>query len=271
MNDELIEQLKKVYKPNKKYEGEWDLDISELTKISLNKNGKNLFSMFLERYYYMALNVIFKNDQLTRDFKCSLTSTMKSGKRTLYFSKKTFLRNFISNIDEMLEISGEEVYKSIKKEIRIKKDMYRDVCSNLEKSKFYKEIKSEYTLCNTNMSFEEFILTCRKKYTRLLSGYNAVMQFFDKNIDITKFINCFDPNQLYLYTMTSILVFNIKTFEKTGRVNFNMYCLEDYEKIIEKFRKKQPFYNSLISIDNSIWTVDDYLKEYHEFINTISN
>ena len=56
-----------------------------------------------------------------------------------------------------------------------------------------------------DVSLEEFVLLCKKKYTRLLSGYNAILDFFDKPINLDKFIKCFDVNKLYLLTAYSLL------------------------------------------------------------------
>ena len=267
----LKEKLKDIYKPKKIYVGSWDLNVDDLSKMSLTKNDKNLFEQFLNRYYYMALNVIFKNDQLVNEFKCSIISNLVNNKRSLYFSKKTFLRNFIANIDDMLEINGEEVYTNIKTEIRKKKDMYRDVEKLGEQSQYYRIIKNEHKMINSEMPFEDFILICKKKFTRLLSGYNAVMEFFDKELDIDKFMDCFNINQLYLYTMTEILELNESNFDLYGRVNYSIFYLEQYEKLIETIREKEPFYNSLLAIDDVIWTIDDLLKGYHIFVKQINN
>ena len=38
----------------------------ELKDIALVKNGKNKYEEFLERYYYMPLNVIFKDDDIVK-------------------------------------------------------------------------------------------------------------------------------------------------------------------------------------------------------------
>ena len=48
------------------------------------------------------------------------------------------------------------------------------------------------------MKFEDFISFCRKKYTRLLTGYNAVLEFFDKPINLDKFIRAKYGKNIYL-------------------------------------------------------------------------
>lgn len=266
---DTIDKLKEVYKPSKLYMGEFSIDIENLKKIAIIQNNKNLFESFLERYYYMALNVIFKNDDLVNYFKCGIESRVVKGVRSLYFSPKAFLRNFIVNIDEILKNAKDEdkIYQAIKKEIRIKKDMYRDVYNLKYESTYYNDIKNEYKNCNVSISFDEFVLECKKKYTKLLSGYNAVIEFFNKSIDLNKFMECFDVEQLYLYTMLEILEFNENSFDLYGKVNYNIYCLEEYVKFVTDKRKKQPFYNSIIAIDNTIWTIDDLIKRYQNFCN----
>ena len=115
MNEEIITNLKLVYKPLIMYYGEWEL-LPRLEEISLtDKKGKNLFSEFLERYYYTPLNVIFKDEELSRSFKYAICSRLGSNGRSLFFSKRAFLRNVIANADEIVENSGDEVYQEIKK------------------------------------------------------------------------------------------------------------------------------------------------------------
>ena len=123
------------------YYGEWEL-INGLEELSLENKGKNMFEEFLNRYYYMPLTVIFKDEQLARSFKYAICSRLGDSGRTLYFSKNAFLRNVISNADELINSSGEEVFQEIKKAIRVRKDIYRDIDNNGETSKYYEEIKN---------------------------------------------------------------------------------------------------------------------------------
>ncbi|MDE5888524.1 MAG: hypothetical protein K2H20_00735, partial [Bacilli bacterium] len=193
MNDNLIPSLKLIYKPLIMYYGEWEL-VAGLDKIGLEKNGKNMFEEFLERYYYMPLRVIIKDDSLINSFKYSICSRLGETGRTLYFSKKAFLRNLISNADEIVESGGDDVYKDIKRAIRIRKDIYRDVEKSGEKSEYYDSVKQEYSVSGLSITFDEFIALCKKKFTRLLSGYNAVLDLFDKSISVDKFMKFFDTN-----------------------------------------------------------------------------
>ena len=114
MKENIVDTLKSVYKPTDFYYGEWNFDTNILREISLTEKRGNMFDCFLERYYYMALNVIFKNDAMVKKFDVSISSRLVNNKRSLYFSKKKFLSNFISNIDEILEKDDDEVYKKIK-------------------------------------------------------------------------------------------------------------------------------------------------------------
>ena len=57
MNDNIVSSLKLVFKPLIMYYGEWNLS-NDLVNIGLNKKGKNMYSEFLERYYYMPLMMI---------------------------------------------------------------------------------------------------------------------------------------------------------------------------------------------------------------------
>jgi len=265
MKEEIITNLKNIYKPQGIYHGEWNLE-STLEDNALFKKDKNLFNAFLERYYYMPLKVIFKDEELVYGFKYNICSKIgNNNKRELYFSKKTFLKNIISNVEEVIASNKEDVYKNIKTAIRKRKDIYRDVIANEKNSKYYKEIQKEYKNMDITCSFENYLSLCKKKFTRLLSGYNTVLDLFDKPIDISKFINCFDENRLYLFTCYSILKQNKLEYELFSKINSNMEQLEIYKSFIERIRKENPFYNTHILLTNKIYTADELLKEYKEF------
>lgn len=266
MNNNIIPSLKLVYKPLIMYYGEWEL-LEGLSKIALDKKGKNMFDEFMERYYYMPLNVIFKDEELARSFKYAISSRLGDTGRTLYFSKRAFLRNVIANADDLVSAGGDNVYQEIKKAIRDKKDIYRDVYNNGENSEYYKEVRNEYLSCELDISLEEFILLCKKKYTKLLSGYNAVLDLFDKSINVDKFISCFEPDKLYLFTAYSLLKHSEKYFDAYGRLDYNIVVLDTYRNLVNEIRIKDNFYNSYIMLDeNNVYTIDDLFREYDELI-----
>lgn len=272
MNEDIISSLKLIYKHSETYYGEWEL-LGDLTYLALEQKNKNLFKEFLERYYYMPLNVIFKDETMVKGFKYSIVSREVDGKRNLYFSKKAFLKNIISNTEEVLATGGEDAYKSIKTAIRKRKDMYRDVLQNGPSSKYYKELEAEYlkTGIRYYRSFEEYLALCKKKFTRLLSGYNMVLELFDKPLNIDKFIKCFGVKQLYLLTVYSLLKTSEKHYEEYGRLDYNIVHIDNYKKVIEDIRKKESFYNTYILVEkNRIYTIDDLFKEYKELLNNIS-
>ena len=274
MNNNVITSLKEVFNPKAIYNGEWNLN-SNLKDISLIKRNKNQFEEFIERYYYIPLNVIFKDEDLVRSFKYTICSKLKNGKRSLYFSKKEFLRNIISNIDEVVKCTKEDSFKILKKYIRDKKDIYREVEKLNEASNYYKEVKKEYLSCNLEITFEQFVKICKKKYTRLLSGYNAVMDFFDKPINLGRFIGCFQQDQLYLFACTSILDSAYKKFDEYGKIDYSLITINKYEKFVLEERKKDKFYNSYIlkkeNDQTVIYTVDELLKKYNVFLSKVNN
>lgn len=262
MNDKIEKNLKLIFNPCLMYYGEWEL-LPGLKEISREHNGKNAFKEFLERYYYMPLKVIFKEDDLARSFKYAICSTSKDGARSLFFSKRAFLRNVISNIDEVLASNGEDAYVMLKKAIRNRKDIYRSVAKEGSYSEYYKEIMDEYIMSELDMTFEEYLEICKKKYTKLLSGYNAVLEMFDKPIDTDKFLSCFDLNQLYLFTAYSLLVYIKKQYELYGKVDYNAVVIDNYRKLVEEIREKDSFYNShLLLINNIVYTIDDLFRDY---------
>lgn len=269
MNENIIPSLKLVYKPLIMYYGEWEL-LNGLEELALEKKDKNLFEEFLDRYYYMPLSVIFKDEQLARSFKYAICSRLGDSGRTLYFSKKAFLRNVISNADELVSTNGEDVYQEIKKAIRIRKDIYRDVDNNGENSEYYEEIKNEYINCELDITLEEYVSLCKKKYTKLLSGYNAVLDLFDKSLNVDKFIKCFEANQLYLFTAYSLLQHGKKYYDSYGRLDYNVVVLDTYRELVNDLRKKDSFYNSYITLENSVYTIDDLFKEYDDLLKKVN-
>ena len=270
MDENIVTNLKLVYKPLIMYYGEWEL-LPELVEISLkDKNGKSYFQTFIERYYYLPLDVIFKDESLSRGFQYAICSKLGSAGRSLYFSKKAFLRNVIANADEVIDGSGDEVYQEIKKAIRQRKDIYRDVDKNGSNSPYYEMIKNDYVSSDYDVTLEEFVTLCKKKYNKLLSGYNAVLDLFDKAINVDKFIACFDPNQLYLLTCYSILKHSKKHYDSFGKLDYNIVVLDTYRTVVEKEREKDSFYNSHIMLGDTIYTIDDLFKEYDELMNKVN-
>lgn len=270
MNESMVPSLKLIYKPLIMYYGEWEL-LDGLESIAVIKNGKNLYNEFLERYYYMPLKVIFKDDELVRSLKLSVCSRLGDNGRSLYFSKRALLRNLIANADEIIDNGGKDVYKEIKKAIRTRKDVYRDVINSQEKSSYYKEVKKEYDNLETEMTFDDYVSICKKKYTRLLSGYNVVLDLFDKPISVNKFIKCFNIDQLYLFTIYSVLRHSEKQYELYGKVDYNITVIDSYRNLVNEIRKDDSFYNTHVSIDgNKVCTIDDLFKEYDEFLNRVN-
>lgn len=271
MNNKILPSLKLIFKPLINYHGEWELG-DNLRNLSLKNKDKNLFDEFLERYYYMPLNVIFKDEQLTRSFKFSISSRLGESGRNLYFSKKAFLRNVVSNADEVVLLGGDAIYKEVKKAIRDRKDVYRDVDKLGKESQYYKEIKTEYKNSNTEMTFEEYVNLCKKKYTRLLTGYNAVLDFFDKPINVDKFISCFEPNELHLFACYSMFLSIKENYELYNKLDYNTVVLDSYRDLVNDIRKTDSMYNSHIIIDNNrIYTIDDLFNDYDELLNNVKN
>lgn len=270
MNEKLVGSLKSVFKPSLMYYGEWEL-CDQLNKISLEKKGKLLFDDFLDRYYYLPLMAIFKDEELVKKFRCGICSKGDVKGRNLYFSRKSFLRSVITNADAVIDSrDNDEVYKEIKKAIRIKKELYRDVYNNGKDSKYYKEVKKEYLALKLTMTFDDFVKFCKKKYTRLLSGYNVVLELFNKPIDVDKFINCFDVNKLYLFTVYSLLKHAQKYYDIYGRLDYCINVVEDYKNIVLELRKEEEFYNAFILLEsNVIYTIDDLIKDYDKFIRDV--
>ena len=263
MNKDILPSLKLIYKPLVMYYGEWEL-LEGLESIAIEEKGKNLFKEFLNRYYYMPLKVVFKDEELVYGFKWAVCSRLGDSGRTLYFSKRAFLRNIISNADDVVESGGDKTYKEIKKAIRERKDIYRDVEANGEDSDYYKEISKEYKKTGLDLSFEDYIKLCKRKYTKLLTGYNAVLDLFDKSINVDSFIKCFDINKLYLFTAYSLLKYSEEHFDRYGNLDYNSTVIDSYRGLVNSIREKDSFYNSHIVIGNEVYTIDDLFKEYDE-------
>ncbi len=261
MHKDLLPSLKLIYKPLVMYYGEWEL-IEGLESIAKESKGKNLFTEFLDRYYFKPLKVVFKDEEMVSSFKWAICSRLGESGRTLYFSKRAFLRNIITNANDVVLYGGDNVYKDVKKVIRDRKDVYRDVDSNKENSKYYKEIKKEYTNSMLDISFEDYLKLCKKKYTKLLTGYNAVLDLFDKSINVDTFIKCFDLDKLYLFTAYSLLKYSEEHLERFGDVDYNVTVLDSYRELVNKIRETDSLYDSHIVLGDVVYTIDDLFKDY---------
>jgi len=256
MNEELKRALYESLKNKENEELNWQY-LPKLGEIAIESKNKNKYQEFIERYYLTPLNVVFKNDEMINRFKYAIVFNDGPQGKTLYFSRKSFLKNIITNIGDLEKEYGKDVYKAIKKPLREKKDIYRDVYKNDSKSKYYKEVLNEYNTVKRNVTFKEYVTLCRQKYTRLLNGYNTVMEFFNKPIDIHKFIDCFSVDQLYLFTCKSIVESNKKSFRDSKTI-------EKYIDFIKDIRNKDHAYNCHINYKNQSYTIDDLIKEIEE-------
>lgn len=268
MNNDIVASLKMIYKPLIMYYGEWDL-LPGLKDIALEKRKKNLYEEFIDKYYYKPLMVIFKDEDIVNSFKYAICSRIGPKGRELFFSKKVFLSNLIPNVDEVYG-NGDNVFQNVKKALRIRKDKFRDVDNYGVESKYYKELKKEFKRYDTDMTFEKFISFCRKKYTRLITGYNAVLDLFDKPINIEKFILCFDLDKLYLHTAYSVLKHSKNQYESYGRVDYIISIVDAYKLFVKEVRYELSFYNTYILVNNIVYTIDDLFKEYDLFMKEVS-
>lgn len=269
MNDnELVASLKMIYKPLIMYYGEWEF-LCGLKRVAVEKKKKNLYVEFIDRYYYKPLMVIFKDEDIVKSFKFAICSRLGVKGRELFFSKKVFLSNIINNVEEVYG-NGNTVFQDIKKQIREKKDKFRDVDNYGKESKYYKEVYKEYKLYNVDLTFEKFVSFCRKKYTRLLTGYNAVLDFFDKPINIEKFINCFEFDKLYLHTAYSVLEHCKSYYDSFGKLDYNATIIDSYKSFVKDARKEEPFYNTYIIKDGVVYTADDLIREYDQMLKVVN-
>ncbi len=268
MNEKIVPSLKLVFKPLVMYYGEWEL-ADGLRDIALVKKDKNLFDEFIMRYYYMPLGVIFKDDDLTKSFKYEICSTLGVGGRTLTFSKKAFLRNVIANVDDIVISGDENIFKKLKQAIRARKDIYRDVYNVGKESPYYEEIYEEYKNSKLEIKFEEYVKICKKKFTRLLSGYNAVLELFDKSLDIDKFIDCFNPDQLYLFTIYSILKNSEIYYQKYVKLDYNVGNIDNYRDLVNDIRKTNKEYNVSIKVNNKDYSINDLFLEYDKLLSKV--
>lgn len=247
MNNDVIKKLTASLKRGG-CNAKWSYPDTLKTMSILNKE-KSMFDEFAERYYYTSLRVILKNDDMVDKFKCGIEYVPNVG---LTFSKKTFLKTLVANVDELLALDENKAYKEIKKAIRVKKDMYRDVYTNGKKSSYYDNVLKEFGTVKKKIKFDEYVKVCRQKYTRILSGFVPLLDFLSKPIDVNKFISCFNADQLYLLTCKSI--FN-STKDKENPVIMN------YLELVKDIRKEKRTYNAYIMVRGSKFSINDLRKE----------
>ena len=273
MSDSARVSLKKLFNPSVEYYGEWELG-KHLDTIALI-GEKTKLDTFIERYYTTPLAAILKDEELAKSFKWGVCSREVNGKRTLFFSKIEFVRNITESIDNILYVNGEQAYADVKKALRIKKDMYRDVSLKGNESEYYKTVKKAYSPFKKRMTFDQYVNLYKKKYTRILSGYNVILEFLNKPIDVDKFIDCFNVDQLYLFAVHSILEANKNYYKIFGKVNYDLFCLEDYRQFVAAQKKTNKFYNSCIIVDGKgrdvVYTIDDLFKDYDKLLSKVND
>lgn len=260
-----------VFNPAPTYDGEWDFEITNLEKNSLQENNINLFKEFVNRTYTTYIRNCFgnaSNDILKFDIKLvSKPNKDRLKGRCLYYSKKNFYYNLLNMFKQNLDIFRkdtneynkdlEELYNTLfVSEDAIKLAFTNKIKEKLNKIKELKEIElqsdyynyafKDFEILNesqeTKIEFREYLNTLEIKYNDLLNGLIKLADFFDIEVDYKKLYKCFESEKFYLLFAKIIYENNIQYLQHSQSIS------ENYEYLI--------LYNEYVSRNNKNVTIN---------------
>jgi hypothetical protein len=288
-----------VFEPKLFYSGEWGLSSGDKAKndrFMLNAavvGGKNLYAEFLNKNYYKPLSEIFKSEDIANFFNPKIISTdwYHPGERTIHFSFSHWLLQALPEC----ELEGGEVVEKVQAEMDRQYDIYckedsiatmdtkllvdpiRDYFRKKNKkflnvqrsgkqSEHYTELYEQWSAADSDISFDDFIEWNVEANSKIIWGFRSIPEFFEKKIDPSEFVSCFDYDGLSLCLAYSLLEASIKESMEIGGLGGSAACLDEYVELVEEKRRSNPDFNpKIVDKDENgrkvILTADDLMKE----------
>lgn len=288
-----------LFHPPLYYEGEWllggDIDINNPLKeyLSINakkKNGKNMYSEYIKRNYYNHLRNILNSDNMINFFppRIALTCDNSGQTRKVLFSLPAYIYYQVTNLHFVKHLTP-DYYKELldccdrKKQLQEVKELtrrerayYYDIEKKGRLSEYYENAYITYenyiNYYKIKMDFKEYISARINTLTKLIMGNKYCLEFFEKEINLDEFIDCFDYDKLCLIAAKSSLDTNRITEQITGKADTSLVYVGSYLEAVSKLRKERSNYNCQILIYSKdknkkcIIDIDDVKREYEAIL-----
>ncbi len=290
-----------LFHPPAFYDSDWFLNgVDPLTGqnrkyLLLNskkQHNRNLYEEYLQRYYYQPLNNIFNSPRLAFSFEPEIGFTISDDgqKRVTRFCLITYLMQMISSlnlIDNALDRFANDINGVIdrneqiivaKELVRLECKCYQDIATKANKSEHYNKALDVYKLYSNyyhekfSLSFEEFIQEQIYTLQRLMIGSRYYLEVFNKEINTSELVECFDYDKFCLIAAMSALDSSHMTERIHGLVDNSVSYLKTYVDAVREYRASHPHYNcTMLTEINSkkkkvIVDIDYVIKEYEALL-----
>jgi hypothetical protein len=282
-----IFDINMLFHPPIFYGGDWYLtrDVgNENDHFSQNArivNGKNLYEEFLENNYYKEMENILKSSSLAHGLKPRILSTDSyiGTARGVYFSYAHLLSLYLQGrTSEEIEKIGsalkeatnvEALAQIVKEFLREDRKDYSDVSRDGNKSPKYEKIFSEYNtyIQNANfVTFKEYLSARINAITAIVFGMRYFNDFFQKEIDPAKLVNCFEYDKFCLCAAYSALDACYEMEEMQGLVDNCANYIYQYVDAIDRMKKINPNYSCTIVDKDKKLTTEDLIHKYYNLV-----
>lgn len=285
------------FNPPVGFDGEWVIGAEEPTLpltedyLYLNaikdKDG-NRYQKLVEKEYYKPLSRILASDSIAAQMPCRiLTLEDKDGRRCL---KLSFWHYYMANLLTFISMDDilkrKDVFEGIDKQdmdacieklkslLKEERRKYNDVNKNGINSSYAEQITRVYHESKNDLrcTFQEFMYASIDSLTQRIVACKYLKELFDKKIDESEFLNCFEFDKLALCLAKSCMDAMIIHEASTGEVCTSSNYLYCYFRSIENLRKINPNYSCSINVFNQETSktekvsIDDIKEEYYKSI-----
>ena len=280
-----------IFDPIPAYDGQWLFTINNLRKNALKKE---LWDEFYRTTYEEPLRKIFETERIL-DLHVGMISkpNIDNVGRCLRYNKVDFfieLTNFINqNIDNCglsekqnkerimnllnhLKGSNEDLNITYSESLKEHVRRLKDVLDKGFNSEYFDVAMLDYEPYKKRISFEDYIKNNYLISSKFQVGLLRLDDFFDRNIDINRMYELFDPDVFCLLFAKIIYEFNLKIEKEFGRLDNSYGYLCYYKMMIDKvIENDDKRYDPKIfyTLDNekkirySRW---NFMSEYHDLM-----
>lgn len=251
---------------------------------SKQKNGKNLYLEFIEKYYYKPVSLIMDSVSLSKKYPPIIESRLDdNGKRVTTFSLAHFvfsvMRGLVDCSKAMDRIFGfnstytsRDLINILREELILDRKKYNDVKTNGKSSMYYNEIYELFTLYDYKEGFLSFLESSIRGKTKMIVGCRYFLDFFNKEVKTDELVGCFDYDKFCLLAARFILDNSLISEKSDGLIHNSITYVKRYLEAVSIYKRDFPDYEcSVVSNDcmtgkRCVYTISDIQKEYNALL-----
>lgn len=287
--------VSEIFDPEIYYDGEIHLGDSvhkenELLLNAIQNKKSNAYMEFLEKNYYKYMRELFEPNSMDLKFSVAvrLGYNKKTDKRGIRFSYVNYLvEKLFANKINGVDFSGfnnaieenksdEEIIEEARKIVIETKKRFQDILKNGQKSPYFNDVIEDLVKHQINYRSKETLNYYLKRGITILNNFLNIIKiklysFFDKQINLDEFLNCFSYDKLCIVIMYEYLKTLICEEDKVSTSLLRVVM--HYAEAVKIVRKTDHSYNpsavvnlwgsnknKLIDANAILKGLDEYLK-----------